>query len=174
MITAELIKTLSTIQAEIVEDLERYTNQPEAKSYIVTKLNNQINKIEFCINLLTEETTNRNKHAEKQKAKEKQKTLLIDKLQIICLLHGIDDLSYYLQWSRDMLLNELKARRNPQPCTRSYLIGKVLTPNAEKLLQEIEALETIKTIQLPIAHMFNNGEKPVQLGTTNKPVLKFN
>lgn len=174
MITAELIQTLTTIQTEIVEDLERYTNQPEPKSYIINKLNNQINKVEFCINLLTEDNDQKNKIADKQKARDKQKALLIDKLQIICLLHGIDDIDYYLQWSHAMLINELKQRRNPQPDIKNYLTGKTITPAIETLINQIEALQTIKTIQLPIAHIINQYDKPKQLGTTNKPVLKFN
>jgi hypothetical protein len=74
-----------------------------------------------------------------------------------------------------MLLNELKARRNPQPTIENY-VNTTTQTNKQfwELIGEIKKFETIKTIQIPIGHLIASYGTPKQLGTTNKPVLKFN
>ncbi len=168
----EAIQTISNLSNEITEDLNRYTEQESPKPYIIKKLNNQINKLDFVINLITEHLTQEEQRNQKRNQAAKQRTQEREKLELICLLHGIFDLDYYMNLSLVLLKDGAKNSLNPKPTIRNYIKAKI-TPKLESLILEIEHYEKIKTIQKPIGHILQEGEKPKYLGTTDKPVTKF-
>lgn len=165
----EAIHILETLTKEVKGDLARYEENDTAKDYIIKKLNNQTNKLNFTINLVTEFLTQQQAQEQKTAQSAKKRSDYIDKLELICLMHGIFDYNYYLQMSLPMLKEEVKSRLNPQPTIRTYCNN----PKFEDLILSIEQLERIKTIQKPIGIIIAEGEKTVYLGTTNKPVTSF-
>jgi len=170
----EAIQTISNLSNEITEDLNRYTEQESVNPYIIKKLNNQINKLDFVINLITEHLTQEEQRNQKRNQAAKQRTQEREKLELICLLHGIFDIGYYMQFPLYLLIDEVKSKLNPQTTIRNKLNKNgEISPKLESLILEIEHYEKIKTIQKPIGHILQEGEKPKKLGTTDKPVTKF-
>lgn len=165
----EAHQIIQTVKNEISGDLARYQETDTAKDYIINKLNNQINKLNFSLELITEFLTQQIQQKHKNAEAAKKRTEYIQKLELICLLHGIFDYNYYLQMSLPMLKKEVQSRLNPQPTIREYCNN----PKFEDLILSIEDLERIKTIQKPIGLILAEGEKPKYLGTTNKPVTSF-
>lgn len=165
----EAIQTLKTLSIEVEGDLNRYSEQESAKAFIIKKLNNQINKLNFTTNLVTEFLTQQQAQEQKTAQAAKKRTENIDKLELICLMHGIFDYNHYLQMSLPMLKEEVQSRLNPQPTIRTYCND----PKFEDLILSIEQMERIKTIAKPIGIILAEGEKPAYLGTTNKPVTSF-
>lgn len=165
----EAIQILKTLTKEVNGDLARYEENDTAKDFIIKKLNNQINKLNFTINLVTEFLTQQQAQEQKTAQAAKKRTDYIDKLELICLMHGIFDYNYYTQMSLQMLKEEVQSRLNPQPTIRTYCND----PKFEDLILSIEQMECIKTIAKPIGIILAEGEKPAYLGTTNRPITSF-
>lgn len=165
----EAIQHINDVVNEIKQDLDRYSEQDNAKAFIIKKLNSQISKLEFSNNLITDFLTQQKYQDQKTAQAAKKRTEHIEKLELICLMHGVFDYNYYMQMSKKMLQEEVKNRLDPKSTIRNYCNN----PKFEDLILSIEQLERIKTIQKPIGLILAEGEKPAYLGTTNKPITSF-
>lgn len=97
------------ILKDLKNNLEESKNYFDDKNKIVTKkLNSQINKLNYSIDLLSNNYLNNHK-LNNQINKQNEK---IEKFILICLLFGIDNFKYYLDYKLNDLIDLVKENRN--------------------------------------------------------------
>ena len=108
----EINKIITDLIAEKNQQLNSYTQKENYNKFFADNLKTEITRLNFIYDFLLSIQKSKIEKTEKQINDLNRSIEKIKKFELICLIHGIDNINYFLSYSVNDLIDMLKDFRN--------------------------------------------------------------